>query len=341
MQRKIFENLVLPLGWMLLHIAIEIFVLYRGGNPPTVIGYLTYVLELVTFYSNLVWVAPLLLIKRKPLRFVSSLIVLIAANHLARCWLAVNHASVGSFWQLLLSGDRLVLTIWRLEYALGFSFFIVVLKALERRRVEKEKIRFELLHVNEERARIENTMVQLQLNPHTLHNGLSYLEAQSRKLAPQMTEAIVLLSSVLEPALINAQRVDKVPISNSLSQIENMIALQRLIHGDRQSLRVTTELEVGDDKLLLPPSLLMPVIENVLKYGKLNDPKAPATIDIKIDKGFLYLNTWNQKKKRTSPGNGIGLTSVKHILNYYYFGQHSFDVRENDEEYAVSLTIQL
>lgn len=341
MQRRTLENLFLPLALMFILIASEATALFNAGISITVKGYTTYLLEIATFYCNLIWVAPLLFIKRKPVIFICRLSVLIVIHHFIRCWITINYAATRSFWQFFFSGDRLVLTVWRLDYALGFSFFVVVLKALERRKLEKQRMRFELLQAREEKARAENTLVQMQLNPHTLHNGLSYLEAQSRRYAPEMTEAIVLLSEVLEPTMINTQTIEKVPVGRSLLQIQNLVALQRLLYSDRQSINLTTDMEEDDYKLLLPPSLLMPVIENVFKYGKLNDPDAPATIDIKIAEGILYLNTCNKRKKRNQPGNGIGLTSVHHILNYYYPGKHSFDIRETEAEYAVSLNIEL
>ncbi|MCH5717848.1 histidine kinase [Niabella hibiscisoli] len=241
----------------------------------------------------------------------------------------------------MFSADRLVLTAWRLEYVLGITLVVAALHHIGQRALERKQLQMELLAAKAERSRVESLLVQMQLNPHTLHNALSYLEAQSRKYAPQMTEAIVLISEVLEPLMINTQTVEKVPVSRSLSQIDNLIALQRLIHNNSQSLRATSKVELGDDELLLPPSLLMPVIENLFKYGKLNDPESPATIDIKIDSGTLHLNTWNQKKRKTFPGNGIGLDSVRYILNYYYPGKHSLTTVDKDTDYTVSLTIQL
>jgi two-component system LytT family sensor kinase len=341
MQRKVLENILLPLALMFIFIASEVTALVNAGISITTKGYITYLLEIATFYSNLLVVAPVFFIKRRLVLFIGRLVVLIVIYHLLRCWLTFTYTASRPFWQYIFSGDRIVLTIWRLDYALGFSFFIVVLKALERKKLEKQRIQLELLQAKEEKARAENTLVQMQLNPHTLHNALSYLEAQCRKYSPQMTEAIVLISEVLEPLMINTQTVEKVPVSRSLSQIDNLIALQRLIHNNSQSLRATSKVELGDDELLLPPSLLMPVIENLFKYGKLNDPESPATIDIKIDSGTLHLNTWNQKKRKTFPGNGVGLDSVRYILNYYYPGKHSLTTVDKDTDYTVSLTIQL
>lgn len=341
MEGKFWTRLILPTTWMFVFVICEIWVLYSAGVPPTCRGYLTYLLEFATLYVNLLWVTPILFIERRPLLFAFRLIILIVIYHSIRCWFAFNYRATKPFEQFLLSGDQLVLTVWRLDFALGFSFFFVVLKALERRKLEKQMMRIELLQAKDEKEKAESTMVQMQLNPHTLHNALSHLQAQSRVHAPQMTEAIELFSAVLEPSLINTETVEKVPVSKALSQIQNLVALQRLLHSGRQSVKLTTSFKEDDHELLLPPSLLMPVIENVFKYGTLNDPDAPATIDIKIAEGILYLNTCNKRKKRNQPGNGIGLTSVHHILNYYYPGKHSFDIRETEAEYAVSLNIEL
>ncbi len=335
------ENLAIPLAAILFLIGKEIMVMHRADMPVTLTGYLTYLLEIATFFVNLVWLAPLAFSKNRKLLFLVCLLALLVAHHLLRCILAYDTISQTHFTTFVLSADRIMLTLWQIDRPLFLSFLIVVLQAINQRKLERQQLQIDIMKVKEENARIESTMAQMQLSPHLLLNGLSHLEAITAEKVPEAATAIELMGEMLRPTLINHQKIKMVPLFASVTQINNRIAFEQLVTTKKIYVTLESNITKAESEPVLPPSLLMPAIENVLKYGDLNLLDTSATIQVWFEDGILKLTTWNLKSNKAVFGTGLGLQSMVQILNYYYPQRHQLTVVQNENEYTFKLTINL
>ncbi len=172
-------------------------------------------------------------------------------------------------------------------------------------------------------------------------NGLSHLEAITAEKVPEAATAIELMGEMLRPTLINHQKIKMVPLFASVTQINNRIAFEQLVTTKKIYVTLESNITKAESEPVLPPSLLMPAIENVLKYGDLNLLDTSATIQVWFEDGILKLTTWNLKSNKAVFGTGLGLQSMVQILNYYYPQRHQLTVVQNENEYTFKLTINL
>lgn len=335
------ENVAIPLAAILFFVGKEIILFNHAGSPITPKGYLTYLLEVLTFFVNLIWVAPLAFVKNRRLHFLVRIVVLLAAHHILRCGLAYHSFSKTGFITFVLSADRLMLTIWQVDRPLVLSFLIVVLKTINKRKLEKQQLQLDMIKMQEENMRIESTMAQMQLSPHLLLNGLNYIQTHTREKVPDVAEAISLMGQMLALSLVDVRKNKKVPLLRGLEQVGNRITFHRLLERRSRSLLFTTNWDSITPILKIPPSILMPPIENVLNYGKLNDALEPARIMLNVRDSVLTLQTWNVKRIGVDGGSGIGIASMRRILEFYYPGSFQLDIEETEREYSFSLTINL
>lgn len=93
--------------------------------------------------------------------------------------------------------------------------------------------------------------------------------------------------------------------------------------------------------------LLMPFVENIFKYGIVEDTKNhPISISIKQGKRVIYFSCKNSINHaiqiKTDPSySGLGIKNVKDRLNTNYPTKHSLTISNDDNSFSVDLTITL
>ena len=90
--------------------------------------------------------------------------------------------------------------------------------------------------------------------------------------------------------------------------------------------------------------LLITFVENLFKYGDVNDPLHPAKIKVNFLEDELHFHTYNRKKTGVTNmiSSGIGLANVKKRLALAY-GNNKYQllIDDKDEFYTVDLTLKL
>ncbi len=333
------EQLALPLVAIMFLICKEIVVLFNAGTPPTFKGYLTYLLEIVTFYLNLIWVAPLAFIQKRRFVFLLRLVLLIAVHHLLRSWLAYNAFSKTGFTAFVFSANRLMLTVWLLDRPLYLSFLIAVYRGLAKRKLERQQLKVDLANALAEKTRIESIMAQMQLSPHLLLGGLYHLQVNTKDKLPLVANATKLLADIVRYSLMDLRNVPKVPLCKEVQQVKNRISYQEFIYERPLCIQLRKNIDDRADSMLIPPGILITITDNVLKYGLLHDAASPATIQIKQSNGLLEFVTRNDKIGTKHQGQGIGLSNVRQVLDHYYPDSYSLAIKESDVEYSLRLSI--
>lgn len=248
---------------------------------------------------------------------------------------------------------RVVKGIWRGVYFIGISlgFWLILEKIRTTRKAHLLEI--QRLLSEKERAQLESRMIKVkndflkaQINPHLLHNTLSFIYRQIDDIVPDAAESVSLLSEIMAYSLDGVDDEGKVALEGEITQIKNYIQLNRILaHSGKQKIFLQTRIEkVEENKYLkAPPLILLTFIENVFQHGKLSDPDYPACIHLSIDGGVLHLHTENLKKsvwKRS--GHHIGTENAKERLrNYYGKDDFSMEFSDKDDTFVFDLKIKL
>ena len=185
-----------------------------------------------------------------------------------------------------------------------------------------------------------NAYLQAQVNPHLLFNTLNFMYNTSAKVSEKLAETVMNLSDMMRYALTSIDEDDKVPLEKEIEHIHNYIRLNQarfnenlnvdiLVNGDPEGLRII-------------PLALITLVENVFQYGDLQDQQHPALIRIDIQDGNLELELKNKKRaNRRTHGHGTGIRNLRERLDIYYPGLYSFDIQDEENSYALKLTLTL
>lgn len=184
----------------------------------------------------------------------------------------------------------------------------------------------------------ELSLLKAQINPHFLFNTLNSIYALAIRKDDRTATSIVQLSGLMR-YIMNAAGGDKIQLSAEIGYIDNYIALQRSRFGDTVKISYTTQGE--PNTLEIVPLILISFIENAFKHGVNPDAPSEILIGITISGKRLHLQVGNKKVRASPTEGGIGLKNTQQRLDLAYSGNYHLDVRENQQEYHVNLTLDL
>lgn len=195
--------------------------------------------------------------------------------------------------------------------------------------------------LREEKTEAELQMLKNQLQPHFLFNTLNNIYGMLISTETQAGEAILKLSDMLGYMLYECN-ADRVSLEKEVTLIRNYFALERLRYGDRPDLAFDSKGDVS--RMMVPPLLFMPFVENAFKHGVAQDEKHPwIRVHIRAEDNRITFLCENSIPATPARGSlltsGIGLENVKKRLTLIYPGRHSLQIVAKDS-YLVTLRIE-
>lgn len=227
--------------------------------------------------------------------------------------------------------------------AITYTTAITMSLKLVKHWYENERLAKDLAKLNTE---TELKYLKSQINPHFLFNSLNSIYALSLKKSDLAPELILKLSDILRYILYEGSE-KKVSLAQEVKYLKSYLELEKVRHGDRMSLSMDI---LGDlDKYEIAPMLLIPFVENSFKHGLGKDrAKGFVKVDLEVKNKTLHFKITNSKpkngqelSKQNGYTGGIGLINVKKRLNLLYPNKHVLQVGELNDEFNVSLQLEL
>ncbi|WP_238934541.1 sensor histidine kinase [Aurantibacter crassamenti] len=202
------------------------------------------------------------------------------------------------------------------------------------------------LEVEELRLSIRDSELQFlksQINPHFLFNNLNNLYSYAIMQSPKTPSIILELSSVLRYMLYDCKE-KYVALSKEIEHLKNFTKLNELQIEERGTVTINTS--TTETGFKIAPLILNVFIENAFKHSTASQSK---DINIKIDLtvndagilDFKCNNTFQPVGNTDSLSKGIGLQNVKKRLQLLYPDAHELQISESENNYGVSLKMQL
>lgn len=183
-----------------------------------------------------------------------------------------------------------------------------------------------------------------QLHPHFLFNALNNLYALSLNNAPQTPEIILGLSNILRYVIYEC-RADSVSLERDIDVLQDYIRLEKLRYEERLDLNINIS---GDtETILIPPLLMLPLVENAFKHGAGETIDSPwINIELQVRGSQLLLKISNSKPGRTAnisekQASGIGLSNVQHRLRLLYPEVHTLKWYDEEDCFILELMLNL
>ncbi len=187
----------------------------------------------------------------------------------------------------------------------------------------------------EEKVKAELRMLRTQLNPHFLFNTLNSIYALTLSKSDRAPATVLKLSDMLDYVLYECKS-GKVRLDHEIAFLQNYIDLQQTRYGKR----IQVDLEVPEPSdVWIPPTLLLPLVENSYKHGADSRTDHPGWIRMRIELGGGMVHFHIANKRETTPDTigGIGHENVRKQLMLLFGSEHVFDIDEQPGVHAVHL----
>ncbi|HAN18205.1 MAG: hypothetical protein A2X13_07525 [Bacteroidetes bacterium GWC2_33_15] len=198
-----------------------------------------------------------------------------------------------------------------------------------------------LRQVEKEKLVAQISSLKFQINPHFLFNTLNNIYATAIDTSPQTADMVDKLSEMMRYTMKETQN-DFVPLEEEINYLNNFIELQKLRLESKIKFDYTVEGEFSE--LQIAPMLLIPFVENAFKHGVNSEQDSNIRISIKANESELHFLVANNKVKTqpdTSEHNGLGIKNTKHRLSLIYPSKHLLTIKETENDFIVSLHINL
>lgn len=184
-------------------------------------------------------------------------------------------------------------------------------------------------------------MLQYQLNPHFLFNVLASMDTlllkenthQARKMLERLTD-------FLRSSLENDPQAT-VTLQIEMQRIIDYLAIEQFRFGDR--VRVLWNIPNELPTMTVPNGILLPIVENTLKHGKIATPTGgELNVNLYTEGQYCLLSFENECcDGKPVHGFGIGLSNTRQRLERYYQGNAKLEIENKDCRFKVVLKLPL
>lgn len=192
-----------------------------------------------------------------------------------------------------------------------------------------------------EKKEAELNYLKAQTNPHFLFNTLNNIYSLARDKNDLAPESILRLSKILRFMLYETGG-DFIAIDDELKIMTDYIALEKLRYDD--SMLITLDADVENSKQLLPPLLLIPLVENAFKHGASETRNKPfVDIHLTVKQQQLLFTVKNSIEETTTAQEvkeNIGLSNLRRQLALLY-KDYNLSVEQENAVFTSTLRINL
>ncbi|MFN3800530.1 sensor histidine kinase [Belliella pelovolcani] len=198
------------------------------------------------------------------------------------------------------------------------------------KRYKEKAVEAEKLHS----LNVEAQLVSLnsQINPHFFFNNLSTLSSLIHE-DPKLADEYLQKLSTIYRHILSTRDKELIPLKEELAFLDNYISLLSIRF--QKSLKFSKNISSECKDLLLPPSVLQLLVENVVKHNYFTE-KEPLTVTITSDCEQIKIHNKKQKKDVVEYSSGIGL---QNISERYSFLDKKIVIIDEKEYFQISLPL--
>jgi len=296
-------------------------------------------IHIIVVYINVYYLIPKLILKKKNIAYILSLILVLILVYLTRTGL--NYLLVTKeIWPeaeqagKFLEANHIVAVVLGEFYVIGF---VTAIKLLVDWTIEIRK--------NHELTKLQlSTELQLlrsQIQPHFFFNTLNSLYALTLQKSDDAPHLVIKLSEMMRYVLYEVKNA-KASLLDEIKHINNYVDIKKLRFKDKVSVQI--HISGNMDKVVVPPLLFLSFVENSFKHGFVENNFLQINMHFEIEEAtylvFKLENSINPNAKREST-QGIGLVNAKRRLKLLFYDDFVFSTHENKSMYELYLKIPL
>jgi len=184
----------------------------------------------------------------------------------------------------------------------------------------------------------ELELLRSQLNPHFLFNALNSIKALVSIDPEKSREAIVVLAELLRFTL-NYGQEQEIALQTEIEEVQKYLQLEQIRFG--ASLEVEWQLDDQVRHQVIPPGMLLTLVENAIKHGQANDRGVILVrIELRLEHNSICIEVANSGSWQPDEAHrGVGLRLIQRRLEAIY-GQAA-DFTQQQKSNTVLIRINL
>lgn len=217
---------------------------------------------------------------------------------------------------------------------MGYALTISFVKELYDQLLLKKKI-------EAQRDKATLALFKAQISPHFMFNTLNSLYSLVIGTSEKAENAFIKFTELLKYSYVTIEK-ELVTLNDEIDYIQNYIDLQ-IIRLNKCTV-VEWEYDVDNNRIKVPPMLMLTFVENAFKYGASTNRNCLISIRLTVKNGNLHFETANNIIKHADEFRKdmpVGIENCKSRLMTLFPGKHSLTTVEDDGVFKVSLNIQL
>jgi two-component system, LytTR family, sensor kinase len=221
----------------------------------------------------------------------------------------------------------------------GASLLLAYLNNLRDEKHQRKLLEAQKLQLEVDKSQANFKFLKSQINPHFLHNTLSFLYAKSLPYSAELSEGILTLSDIMRYALHESNESDdKALLKDEIEHVRNVIRINQLRFSN--NLHVKFEVNGMINGMEVIPFLLITIVENAFKHGDLQRVEHPIEIKLTVEENRLYFYCHNKKKSGPKEmSTGLGLDNIRNRLGFAYGSNYKLLIKDETDFYTTELTI--
>lgn len=205
--------------------------------------------------------------------------------------------------------------------------------------ISKEK---ENVALEKEKLIAENNFLKAQINPHFLFNALNNIYTLILSKSEKAPENLMRLSNMLRYMVYDCT-AKFVPIQKEIEYLNQYLSLVHL--KDSKGLNITSNINITNRDLMVPPLLFIPFIENAIKHSNIDDT-VNGWINFSIDENgrtikYLVENSHSVHNSSKVEHNGIGIDNIRKRLELSYPETHIIKIEKSDDKFTAFMKLSL
>jgi len=217
----------------------------------------------------------------------------------------------------------------------AFAFGLLARAALRSLVLQKQKEELE-----NKQLQAEMNLLKAQVQPHFLFNTLNNIYYEAYLEAPRTASLVEKLAALMR-YFLDLSRQEQVPLSAEVAFLRNYIALEEIRF--RHELHVHLTVTAAD--VLVPPMLLIPLVENLFKHSfDKRQVVNSATLHLTQADGWLTFETRNPllpTPLATQTRGGFGLSNLRERLRLLYGTRFELSAQPENDQFVARLKIPL
>lgn len=219
------------------------------------------------------------------------------------------------------------------KYVLKLSAFYAVKFYFEYRKAETQRIQLAVINKD-----MQLNLLKQQLSPHFYFNTLNNLYGLARSNNEKLSDALHQLSNIMRYVIVDCNQ-SKVLLSQEINFLQSYIALEKLRYEQNTVIEMEVKGEARRTSIL--PLLLIQFVENAFKHGmKEKSDRNWMKVRLQVTGDELLFEVDNSYYEAMR-SQGIGINSVRHILDLQYEGKHEMTMLHEDNRFLVTLKLNL